>query len=76
MINFINYHTRILDDLPLPAHDVSAGEHFILASTANSCQNAKVLHKCRRLHFLISQASLIYPSSTAVNSRFTQLVNS
>ncbi|RYN33119.1 hypothetical protein AA0114_g11985 [Alternaria tenuissima] len=66
IIGSINHYTRIPDDLPLPAHDVSAGKYFILASTANSCYNSELLQNCRRLNFLISQASLIYPSSTAV----------
>ena len=76
IIGSINHYTRIPDDRPLWTHDVGAGEYFILASTADSCQNTKVLHNCRRLHFLISQASLIYPSSTAVSSHTTRLVNS
>ncbi|CAN9279082.1 unnamed protein product [Alternaria alternata] len=68
IIGSINHYTRIPDDLPLPAHDVSAGKYFILASTGNSCYNTEVLQNCQRLHFLISQACLIYPSSTATKS--------
>lgn len=75
IIGSINHYTRIPDDLPLPAHDVSAGKYFILASTGNSCYNTEVLQNCQRLHFLISQACLIYPSSTAVSFHITRLVS-
>jgi hypothetical protein len=36
IIGSINHYTRIPDDLPLPAHDVSAEKHLVLASIANS----------------------------------------
>ena len=37
IIGSINHYTRIPNDLPLPAHIVSAGKYIILATTANSC---------------------------------------
>ncbi|RYN22718.1 hypothetical protein AA0115_g8985 [Alternaria tenuissima] len=44
IIGSINHYTRIPDDLPLPAHDVSAGKYFILASTVGII--TKVLLVC------------------------------
>jgi hypothetical protein len=37
IIGSINHYTRIPNDLPLPAHIVSARKYFILATTPNSC---------------------------------------